>query len=117
LASKSKGIVKLDTYQELAERTSMWAGKAREDRLVYAEVALAGEVGELLNYSKKGLWHGHEMRQDLMVEELGDIMWYIAEIASCLQVPLSDVATTNIDKLNVRYEDGFTSDASINRER
>ena len=39
-----------------------------------------------------------------IVKELGDILWYIAQVASYLDVPLSDIATKNIDKLQNRLE-------------
>lgn len=106
-----------DEYQSAAEVTSNFATQQNEERLVCGLLALGGEVGEVQNYVKKGIWHGHGVDPAVVKEELGDIMWYIAEVASCLSFKLSDVADFNIEKLRQRYPDGFSEEASKNRKR
>lgn len=51
-----------------------------------------------------------------MVEELGDVLWYCAELAVGLGVTLEDVAAANIDKLRARYPQGFDAERSRNRD-
>lgn len=107
----------LDKYQEAAESTSSMFGRHDEERLICGCLALGGEVGELQNYVKKGIWHGHGVDPEVVKEELGDCAWYIADIASCLGFKLSDVMNGNIEKLRSRYPDGFSEENSKNRVR
>ena len=51
-----------------------------------------------------------------MIEELGDVLWYCAELACGLGVTLEEVAMKNIGKLRRRYPEGFSAERSINRE-
>jgi NTP pyrophosphatase (non-canonical NTP hydrolase) len=50
-----------------------------------------------------------------MVDELGDVLWYVSEIASCLGVTLEHVAEVNVEKLRKRYPNGFDPLRSMNR--
>lgn len=105
-----------NTYQGLAKNTAGFQ-EIHEERLVCAVLAMAGEVGELANHIKKGIWHGHGINQEFVLEELGDILWYLSETATSMNIYLDDVAEFNIDKLRQRYPDGFSEDASKNRSR
>ena len=84
-------------------------------RLAIAGLGLAGEAGEVVDYLKKVVGHGHKLDKDKLVKELGDVLWYVAEICSEINADMSDVAQQNIDKLKARYPDGFSSERSINR--
>jgi NTP pyrophosphatase (non-canonical NTP hydrolase) len=84
-------------------------------RLAIAGLGLAGEAGEVVDYLKKVVGHGHKLDRDKLVKELGDVLWYVAEICSAINADMSDVAQQNIDKLKDRYPDGFSSERSINR--
>jgi len=104
-----------DDYQEAAEVTAGFQEK-NEERLVCAVLAMAGEVGELANHIKKGIWHGHGVDRSVVLEELGDILWYVAETATSLDINLESVAEHNVNKLRSRYPGGFSEDASRNRK-
>jgi NTP pyrophosphatase (non-canonical NTP hydrolase) len=56
---------------------------------------------------KKAAWHGKPIDPATMQDELGDVLWYLADIASHLGLSLDDIAAGNIDKLHRRYPDGF----------
>jgi NTP pyrophosphatase (non-canonical NTP hydrolase) len=99
----------MNEYQALALRT---AGKID---LGIATLGLAGEAGEVADLVKKYLGHGHPLITDKLLEELGDVLWYIAAIASLNGHSLSYVANMNIEKLKRRYPDGFSEEASRNR--
>ena len=103
----------MNGYQDLARRTSNTAG---EDKLCNGCLGLAGECGEVIDLYKKHRFQGHALDREKMVEELGDVLWYCAEIASGLGVSLDEVAESNIAKLRNRYPDGFRSERSIHRE-
>jgi len=97
-------------YQQLARRTSNKQSRSM------AALGLTGEAGEVADMVKKELFHGHQYPQDAYVDELGDVLWYISEMASVLDISLNDIAKYNIEKLKKRYPDGFSEERSINRE-
>jgi len=88
----------------------------REARLSIAALGLAGEAGEVADYVKKVVGHNHPLDKETIIKELGDVLWYVAEICSTISVDMSDVAQKNIDKLRARYPEGFSTERSINRE-
>ena len=102
-------------YQELAKSTAGFVGEGQE-RMICASLALWGESGELANYIKKGIWHGHGVKKTDILEELGDCLWYLSEMCEATGLNLDTVAQFNIDKLVSRYPDGFSDEASINRK-
>ncbi len=99
-------------YQDLAGRTD------NEERPPeYYLLCLCEEAGEVAGAYKKHAWHGHNLDLDKIKKELGDVAWYLARAAYRFGFPLSEIFGANIDKLKKRYPDGFTSEASINRDR
>ena len=105
----------LDTYQGLAGRTINHDLSATQ-WLWNAALGLAGEAGEVCDVLKKWQYQGHEFDEDALVNEAGDLLWYIAQLATAIDVPLSEIAARNIAKLQARYPEGFDADRSINRE-
>ena len=65
---------------------------------------------------KKYLYQGHEFDREHMAEELGDVCWYVAELATGLGATLEEVMAQNIEKLRKRYPDGFDAERSVHRE-
>lgn len=106
----------INDYQSLASRTA-GAGGDGERRLIIAALGLAGEAGEFANMVKKLTAHGHDIPTASLAEELGDIMWYIAEAATALNLSLGEISRSNIHKLQKRYPDGFSESRSKNRKK
>lgn len=104
----------LNEYQKLAQRTANTA--ACDDKLLNGMLGLAGETGECVDMLKKYLYQGHAFPREQLIEELGDVMWYVAEAATGLKITLSELAEHNIAKLKKRYPDGFDAGRSINRD-
>jgi NTP pyrophosphatase (non-canonical NTP hydrolase) len=104
----------LNEYQNLAKRTS-GAGGEGDRRLIIAALGLAGEAGEFANMVKKLTAHGHNIPAETLADELGDVLWYVAEAASACNLTLDEIAVGNIDKLSQRYPGGFSQENSINR--
>ena len=91
----------INTYQQHASETAIY-----KDKLIYPTLGLAGEAGEIANKVKKILRDNsgnlqESVREDLICE-LGDVLWYVAALATDLNVELSEVANKNIEKLNSR---------------
>ena len=103
-----------DEYQALAQRTS--STKTKPDKLLNGLMGLNGESGECIDVFKKYYFQGHELDEEKLVDEISDVLWYCAELASGLGVSLGDIAQHNVDKLKKRYPDGFSAERSVNRE-
>ena len=106
----------MNEYQKLAERTS-GAGKSGKRRQIIAVLGLAGEAGEFANMIKKLTAHGHDIPIEDLADELGDVLWYLAEAATASGLSLDHIAQKNIAKLRARYPEGFSEERSRNREK
>ena len=102
-------------YQLKSERT-MNTSLSLKDQLNNYVFGLVGEVGEAVDLLKKFSYHGHEIDKQKLKGELGDILWYVAAIATLFELDLQDIALCNVEKLSRRYPNGFDSQASINRK-
>lgn len=102
----------LNEYQALAQRTS----NTDHNKLLNGCMGMCGEAGECIDILKKHVMQGHDIDYAKLVEEVGDVLWYIAETASAIGVSLESIAQANIDKLKNRYPQGFDPERSINRE-
>ena len=105
----------INEYQKLAMST-LNPKLSKKDVLINAVMGLCGESGEAIDIVKKHLHQGHELDQEKLIKELGDIAWYLAEAAHALDVELEEVLRKNIDKLKMRYPEGFDADKSIHRD-
>src|SRR3954467_12660452 len=85
-----------------------------ELKLDLCALGLAGESGEVVDLIKKALYHKHNLDRDKLRLELGDVLWYLANIASLNGFKLEDIADQVINKLKTRYPDKFTPLDSIN---
>jgi len=104
----------LDLYQTEVRRTTGTVGFS--DTLVMASMGLAGETGEVIDHIKKYLFHAHNLDQEKLVKELGDVAWYLTALCNVIGVPFKEVIEKNVEKLQKRYPDGFSSERSKNRE-
>jgi NTP pyrophosphatase (non-canonical NTP hydrolase) len=89
-------------------------------RLITAALGLSAEAGEFGDLVKKCLFQGKELNKEnreLMIKELGDVMWYLAQGCMALGVTIDDVLWANIDKLEKRYPNGFEVSRSENRSK
>lgn len=102
-------------YQRMAIRT---AGEynSEYDCLRNAAYGLNGEAGEVIDLLKKHEFQGHELDREKLIDELGDVQWYIALAATAMGKTLEDIMQHNVDKLKKRYPEGFDKNRSINRD-
>lgn len=104
----------LDEYQEAAETTAIYPHRRKAMGLVYTGLKLSGEaaeVGQLIGKAIRDTDFLETGKLDRKVQqkiaaELGDVLWYAAEIASQINYYLSEVAQTNLEKLQGRKERG-----------
>ena len=100
-------------YQRMAMRT---AGDKSENYLDNAIMGLCGEVGECADIVKKHHFQGHDLDSEGLKDELSDVCWYVALLATALGLTLEEVMLHNVEKLKKRYPNGFDKARSINRE-
>lgn len=105
----------LNEYQYLAQRTSNRT-LGMEGHLFNGVLGLAGEAGECADLLKKHFYQDNRAFMDDLENELGDVMWYVAETAKAMGLTLEEVAQHNIEKLRRRYPEGFSADRSLHRE-
>ena len=107
--------MKLNEYQELAQRTSNKELTPKE-HLFNGVLGLAGEAGECADLVKKHYYQDKRPIIHLLEDELSDVMWYVAETAAALGLTLEEVARHNVEKLKKRYPEGFEAERSLHRE-
>lgn len=102
-------------YQQLAMRTANTKLNPQA-QMLNAALGLAGESGEFADLVKKINFQGHAPDAEHLKKELGDVLWYVALACEAMGFTMDDVMQTNIDKLKVRYPDGFKPQLSIVRK-
>lgn len=106
--------MRLNKYQQLAMRTTN-KDLSKRGRLLNGCITVATEGSEALDHMKKVMYQGHGQNNQKLIEELGDALWGLAEAATALGIPLSYIAECNIQKLQLRYPEGFSVEASVKR--
>ena len=101
-------------YQTQSRTTALYPDLGHNT--VYPTLGLVGEAGEVADHVKKIVYQAHDMDRSALINEAGDVLWYIAQLATALDMPLSEIAQRNIAKLQARYPAGFDAKRSINRE-
>lgn len=98
------------TYQVRAQRTDQLpadSGALPDGREILVPLlGLAGEVGELVSEYKKYLRDGdaHRLFKERVAEELGDLLWYVSNVATKFGLDLAAVAEQNLAKCHDRWE-------------
>jgi len=78
-------------------------------------LGLAGEAGGFANLVKKMTAYDHTVDPRVVADELGDVLWYVAEAASSCGLNLGEIASQNVAGLSERYPEGFDEVRSRNR--
>jgi len=108
--------VDLSEYQRASRRTAEYP---RAAWLSYPALGLAGEAGEVAEHAKKAIRDDGatitDERRAAMAKELGDVLWYTAQLASELGLELDAIAQENLDKLLSRQRRGVLSGSGDER--
>lgn len=97
--------MEFNEYQKAANRTLY----GNEQVLTNCALGLAGESGQLIDLIQDYTFKGKDLDKEKMIDELGDVLWYLSQIAQWADVDFDDVAKVNIETLNKRYPNGFTA--------
>jgi len=99
--------MKINEYAKLAKRTAKDMG-TEQLNLFHGALGIAGEAGELCDAIQKSEIYNKPRDVDNIVEELGDLLWYIILVADTIKIDLDDIMAANIAKLAVRYPDKYS---------
>lgn len=104
-------------YQKKSRKTALYP--EIKEKYIYPTLGLVGEAGELANKVKK-IFRDNEgllddLRKEGIAKELGDALWYIAQIATELNLSLDEVAKQNIERLYSRQKRGTLHGDGDNR--
>ena len=93
----------MDSYQRVARKTVIYP---RKQMIIYPALGLAGEAGEVCEKVKKYLRQDYDLDElkEIIEDELGDVLWYIANLATDLGLSLDNLAAKNLAKLHDRKE-------------
>jgi len=94
----------LNYYQFHASNTAIYP---KEQGLVYTTLGLVGEAGEVAEKVKKLIRGDLVLQGDFekdLAHELGDVLWYLASLASELNISLTEIAELNLSKLASRQK-------------
>ena len=95
--------MEFNEYQEAANRTLY----GNEQVLTNCALGLAGETGQVVDLVKAYTFKEKDLDKEKLVHELGDVLWYLSQIAEWADIPFDEVAQENIETLNKRYPNGF----------
>ncbi len=104
-------------YLQLSERTESMHSSfhSLDPRTIHGVIGLAGESGELLDNIKKTIFYGMPPDKKNLKEEVGDSLWYIAQICRAEGWTIEELMSENIDKLFLRYPESFTTKQAEDR--
>jgi NTP pyrophosphatase (non-canonical NTP hydrolase) len=115
-----------DEYQRLALRTeytpdvinhvSAELDKLGMSRLIHGMIGVCTEAGELQDMVKKFLIYNKRFDPVNVLEECGDLLWYISLTLDSCGFTMDECMRRNIEKLRKRYPDKFSFDAANNRD-
>jgi NTP pyrophosphatase (non-canonical NTP hydrolase) len=108
--------VEFSEYQRISRSTARYP---RAEALTYPALGLAGEAGEFADHAKKVIRDdGGEVtpqRRAAMAKELGDVLWYVAQLATELELELDEIARENVEKLRSRQRRGVLAGSGDER--
>jgi NTP pyrophosphatase (non-canonical NTP hydrolase) len=106
-------------YESVADRMLLDKKIVAPDRqvlqLLHGTMGVCTESGELMDAVKRFLIYGKPTDVTNIMEEVGDMFWYLALIARCCGFTFEEAKAKNIAKLRARYPEKFTELAALNR--
>lgn len=106
-----------ELFRQRQQDLSKWL-KGEFTRFDMAVSGLAGEAGEVADVWKKLKFHDKELNQEMfdkLVDELGDVYWYLAQASMALGISMDEIIKRNIAKLEKRHPHGFSKEYMKNK--
>ncbi len=107
--------MEFNKYQEIARTTAVY----KEPKIIYPALGLTGEAGECAEQVKKMLRDDggklSDERKENLKKEIGDVLWYLANLSADLGFKLNDIAKANLKKLKDRKKRNVIHGSGSNR--
>jgi len=103
-------------YIEHVKTTESHNFKPINIRLLHGAMGCSTEAGEVMDLLKKHVYYDISFIKEALIEELGDLLWYIAIIADELGISFENIMEMNIKKLQIRYPKSFNKKACKDRD-
>jgi len=104
-------------YQKLSRETAIYQDLNKN--FIYPTLGLAGETGEVVEIIKKTIRDKNKLINKKtkleLTKELGDVLWYLSQLAAELDISLDEIASKNIEKLQSRKKRGVLHGRGNNR--
>ena len=95
----------MKTFDEYQQETMKTAVYDKDVAVTYLALGLASEAGEVAGKVKKWVRGDTSyVDTDDIAKELGDVLWYVSQMAETFNLSLGDIAQSNVDKLRSRME-------------
>ena len=78
-------------------------------------MGMCGEIGEVVDMMKKHIYQGKELDINDVIEEVGDVLWYLSNFCNINKITLEECMYNNSMKLKKRYPNGFTVEDALAR--
>ena len=85
-------------------------------RIEHAILGISTEAGELTDTLKQAKIYGKALDNVNLIEEIGDVMWYMAILCDALDVSFETVWDKNIRKLRARFPEKYTDNKALERD-
>lgn len=96
--------MRFSEYQQLSRETAVYPQLG--ENLIYPALGLCGEAGETAEKVKKAIRDDGGVltpqRRAALAAELGDVLWYVAQLATEADLDLEEIADSNLEKLSSR---------------
>jgi NTP pyrophosphatase (non-canonical NTP hydrolase) len=108
-------------YQQEAQRTALKSYRKLGSiapglqQLIHAHFGMSSETGEIGDALKKHLIYCQPLDVENLVEECGDLLWYISMMLTAADVTFEECMKGNIEKLRIRYPEKFTEELAKER--
>lgn len=113
----SLDVTDFDTYQTLSRATAIYPNQ--DNNIYYPAMGLVGEAGEVINKVKKVMRDDADVltdeKREQIAQEIGDVLWYSAQLATELGMNLSEIASHNLKHLYDRKARGVNTGSGDNR--
>ena len=114
-----------NTYQKASVRTAPSSKQIMDTKMAFGtdfnvnlthfSVGLSGESGEVLELVKKHVFYQKPLNKEKLIEELGDVCYYLSMLLTTLDTTFDEVFQANVDKLLKRYPNGSNNVDAIKR--
>jgi NTP pyrophosphatase (non-canonical NTP hydrolase) len=109
--------MELTEYQNAAKETDLTKGTSPEG-LIIAILGLVSEAGSIANVAKKNLRDNisNDTQKEFLAIELGDVLWYLSNVATRLGLSLDEIARGNLARTRSRHgTEGKWTDAAVTK--